>query len=181
MTGRMKPFVPGLVALLALAMAVTAAFAALTEEQSTKIKGATTVTWDSSFVETEYTLGQPLTVYVDWQVDAGSASFNGFEAKKKVWTPPKDVKGGWAAAGTNPVALTVTFTELHYDAKRQCLIGNGHFKLYLNIDQDGNGSQESIAGYGVNVHVEDSTNPDAAVCPPDAGGGGGKGKGKGKK
>ncbi len=175
MNVRTRWFALSLVVLLALALTLTSAFAALTEEQSTNIKGATTVTWDSSFVETEYTVGQPLTVDVDWHVDAGSASFHSFGAKRNTWTPKKDVDGTWSTSGTNPVTLTVTFNKLHYDARRQCLIGNGHFKLYLNIDKDGDGSEESVAGYGVNVHVEQSTNPAAQVCPPDTGGGGGKG------
>ncbi len=180
MNTRMRWFVLSLVVLLALALTLTSAFAALTEEQSTNTKGATTITWDSSFVETAYTKDQPLKVDVNWKVDAGSASFNKFEAKRNTWTPKKDVNGTWLASGENPVTLTVTFNDLHYDARRQCWIGNGHFKLYLNIDKDGDGIEDSVAGYGVNVHVEQSTNPNASVCPPDTGGGGGKGGGKKK-
>jgi len=178
MMNKRKGFL-ALILALVLALMATAVFAALAEKQSTKAKGATTVTWDSSFVETEYA-GGAITVDVDWQVNAGSASFNSFEGKKKIWTP-KGVNGTWSVQGSNPVQLTVMFTKLHYDAKRQCNIGNAHFKMYLNIDKDGDGVEESMAGYGVNVHVEQSTNPNAAECPPDAGNGGGKGKGKGHK
>lgn len=155
-----------LLVMLILVLATSPIFGALSEVQSTKTKGATTVTWDSSFIETEYTMGQPLTLYVDWTADTGSASFNHFAAKGKTWTPPKDVKGTWSSYGANPVVLTVRFTNLHYDARRQCYIGNAHFKLFLNIDKNGDGYAESVAGYGVNVHVEDSTNPATATCPP---------------
>ncbi|MFQ5398430.1 MAG: hypothetical protein ACE5E7_02405 [Anaerolineae bacterium] len=179
MMNKRKSFV-ALVLVLVLSLVATSVFAALTEKQSTKRKGATTVTWDSSFVETEYTLERPLTVGVDWIAGLGSATFNSFEGKKKIWTP-KGVNGAWSVQGTNPVQLTVTFTDLHYDAKRQCFIGNGHFKLYLNIDKDGLPGEETIAGYGVNVHVEQSAS-NGGECPPDTGGGGGgKGKGKGHK
>ncbi len=49
----------------------------------------------------------------------------------------------------------VAFTDLHLDKDRNVEIGNAHFKLYLLVDEDGNDTLETEAGFGVNVHVED--------------------------
>ncbi len=38
-------------------------------KQSTKTVGVTTVTWDSSFRDLDYTVGEPITMTVPWTVD----------------------------------------------------------------------------------------------------------------
>jgi hypothetical protein len=65
------------------------------------------------------------------------------------------------------------FTQLHCDKKRNVDIGNAHFSLLLYIDKDGDGTLESTAGYGVNLHAEDPTGcvtNDSDNSAPPAGG-----------
>lgn len=70
-----------------------------------------------------------------------------------------------AEYGDDPLFGMWRDRELHCDAARQVQIGNAHFSLDLNVDQDGNGSTESVVGYGVNVHVEQP-----GACTPSGGG-----------
>ncbi len=146
-----------------------AAYAALVlVEESTSAIGHTTVTWDSSFEDLDYKVGDTVTLNVNWCVDAGVATFNGFELRGRGYTPPSrndPVKGtpptimsysNSSGAGTcGIVTVTFKFTNLHYDAYRGVEIGNAHFRLKLNVDEDGNGTTEKVASFGVNVHVED--------------------------
>ncbi|RMF94451.1 MAG: hypothetical protein D6736_00015 [Nitrospinota bacterium] len=161
-----------LLSLLALALAVTPVWAELEGiEQSTKTKGATTITWDSSFADFDYTLGEAIILHVDWTVDAGAALFSGVELKRFTPRSKKDPAEGTMDSVTliddsddddnddgiyeGTVEIELTFTALHLDKRRNVEIGNAHLKLYLAIDTDGDGEVDSVAGYGVNVHVED--------------------------
>ncbi|RMG55547.1 MAG: hypothetical protein D6723_02510 [Acidobacteria bacterium] len=147
--------------IVAFFMLGISAFAGLSvTEQSTKTKGATTVTWDSAFEDLDYTVGTPITMTVTWTADTGIAEYEGFELKSFTPRSKKDPADGTlmnvspASDGTS-VTVEFVFTELHLDRKRNVEVGNAHFKLYLWIDKDGDGAVESVAGYGVNVHVED--------------------------
>ncbi|MFQ5898888.1 MAG: hypothetical protein ACE5JN_11670, partial [Candidatus Methylomirabilia bacterium] len=67
--------------LLAVALGALIAFSAAPAfalvvwvEESTKTKGATTITWDSSFADLDYTNGTPIGTTVNWSVDAGAAA-----------------------------------------------------------------------------------------------------------
>jgi hypothetical protein len=129
-------------------------------EQDTKTVGATTITWDSSFRDLSYTVGDGITIPVNWQVDAGAASFNNFVLRGPRFTPkgPDPATGNLisvtliqdsSSAGTSgQVNATFRFTELHCDQNRNRQIGNAHFSLVLN-------TTEGVVAYGVNVHVED--------------------------
>ncbi len=145
--------------ILALSMIGTVAHAALVfVEDSTKAKGATTITWDSSFEDLNYTLGSNIAMTVNWTVDVGEADYEDLELKK--FTPKgRDPAGGFIitspVASAGSVVVVFAFDELHLDRTRNVLIGNAHFKLILEIDKDGTGGPESLVGYGVNVHVED--------------------------
>lgn len=175
-------------------------------EESTKTKGATTITWDSSYQDPGYTLGDTIIMTVTWSVDAGAAEYvsfglkqnpnkakNGGDPLKNAFTP----RGGDPAAGSVPTVQLIcdsddtcilnegtpdevtipekegvveaqfNFTGLHLDMRRECEIGNAHFKLFLRIDKDGDGVPETEAGYGVNAHVEDPQATDTSVtaCP----------------
>jgi len=166
-----------MIVVLALALTATIAFAALgLMETSTKTRGATTITWDSSFADFDYTCGSVITMTVNWTVDAGAAEFAGFALKenkkgKGGFTPrsKKDPATGEVsgvtypgANGANSVDVSFRFTGLHLDKRRSVDVGNAHFKLYLNIDTDGDETPDSVVGYGVNVHVED---PEPYGCP----------------
>ncbi|MFQ5653275.1 MAG: hypothetical protein ACE5GW_00915 [Planctomycetota bacterium] len=148
---------------LGVALAITPALASLgLVETSTKTKGATTITWESSFADFDYTLGDTINMTVNWTVDAGVAEYDSFNLKR--YTP----RGRDPATGTDPtvtypgsngdtsVDVSFSYTGMHYDDERNVEIGNAHFKLKLKIDKDGDGEVENkAAGYGVNVHAED--------------------------
>ena len=53
------------------------------------------------------------------------------------------------------VTVEFKFTELHLCPRRKVEMGNAHFKLYLDVDMDGDGEPDKVVSYGVNVHVED--------------------------
>lgn len=136
-------------------------------DQETKTVGATTITWDSSFEDLNYTVGQVITLDVNWTVDAGAANYNSFVLRDPKFTPkgPDPANGELLATalqqnsstqGTSgKVQVSFRFTELHCDEERDLQNGNAHFSLVLNIDQDGDTLPESVVNYGVNVHVED--------------------------
>jgi hypothetical protein len=145
-------------------------------ERQTETIGATTITWDSSFEDLNYTLGETITMRVTWDVVAGRAAFLDFVLRGPEFTP----KGPDPADGTEPVVTPVqdsggpdttgivdvefAFTALHCDEAKPADIGNAHFSLVLNIDKDGDGQLDSIVRYGVNVHVEDP-----GPCSPSSG------------
>lgn len=130
-------------------------------DQRTKTVGATTVTWDSSWHDFDYTRGNAITMEVTWAVDAGVAVYRGFDLKRFTPKSKKDPANGQLLSvtpdpsGANKVVVQFKFTDLHLDKTRNVDIGNAHFKLLLWIDKDGDGVVESVVGYGVNVHVED--------------------------
>lgn len=127
-------------------------------ERSTKSKGATTITWDSSFEDLDYTSGDWITLNVTWDVDAGVAEYSGFELKR--FTPkskkdPAEGEMGTVTQSGNSVSVPIRFTAMHYDKKRHVNIGNAHFKLFLMVDKNGDGIVDTRAGFGVNCHAED--------------------------
>jgi hypothetical protein len=130
-------------------------------ERSTKTTGATKISWDSSFQDLEYTKGTDISLKVTWTVEAGAAEYNSFTFKRATPKSKKDPALveliGITYEDDTSVVVTFKFTELHWDAERQVDIGNAHFKLYLMVDENGDGNVETLAAYGVNVHVEDPT------------------------
>jgi hypothetical protein len=155
---------------LAISLVASPAYASLElVETSTEMIGDWTVTWDSSFEDPDYTVGETIDLIVNWEVsEGGSASFIGFGlkevGKKKCnvgFTPCAKrgpVNGDLLGAAINQdgqVTLSFKFTNLHMGKNSDVAIGNAHFKLYLGFDLDGDGIEETTAGFGVNVHVED--------------------------
>jgi len=148
-------------------------------EQSTKTEDTTTVTWDSCFEILEYKLGEPITLVVNWTVDEGAATFNGFSLRGPGFTPKgpdpatgelslvQTVMDSGAIDSTGSVEVTFTFDALHCDEGNGVRIGNAHFWLLLNVDtvDDGTTETDSVVGYGVNVHVEQP-----GECTSEAGG-----------
>jgi hypothetical protein len=137
-------------------------------ETSTNTFGATTIIWESSFLDADYTLGDPILLTVNWQVVSGAATFNSLVQRGKIYTPTskKDpalgtplivgaVANSGAAPSSGSVDAAFAFTALHFDEIRGVEIGNAHLTLRLNIDTDGDGATDSVIGFGVNVHVED--------------------------
>jgi hypothetical protein len=131
-------------------------------ETSTKTTGATTINWDSSFHDSDYTCGSPISATVTWSIVSGNAQYpdTGFFGLRR-FTPrskrhPADgaVLSRPTQAG-NAVDFEFAFCDLHFDSENNVDVGNAHFKLYLIVDEDGNGTPESLVGYGVNFHVED--------------------------
>ena len=128
-------------------------------ERSTKSKGSTTITWDSSFHDMDYTLGNVINVVIDWDVDLGAATYDGFALRRYTPKSKKDPADGTPLtvtySGGNSVSVSFSFNKLHYDQIRNVEVGNAHLKLFLMIDENGDGNPETRVGYGVNVHVED--------------------------
>lgn len=154
------------VAIASAALLTSAVFAAVSlVETSTETIGATTITWDSSFADPNYTEGDTVTFTVTWSVDAGAASYDGFvlRTNKKggnEFTPrsKKDpVEGELISAvqSDNSVTVEFKFTSLHWDEARNIKVGNAHFFLDLLVDVDGDETPETIEHFGVNLHVED--------------------------
>jgi len=176
----MKKRILVLALLVCVALALTAAivFAEVElVETNTKTNGVTTVTWDSSFDDLDYTQGLTATMTVTWDVDPGVAVYDSFDLRcsdddnenldtKKgnrecsSFTPrsKNDPVNGEllsVSPGDNSVTVEFRFTELHSCSERNVEMGNAHFKLYLSVDTDGDGEPDKVVGYGVNVHVED--------------------------
>jgi hypothetical protein len=179
----MRKWIIGAVTVLAvLALGSGSVLATLGPPQtSTKTKGVTTITWDSSFQDLGYTLGNTIDMTVTWTVEpppdattpAGRAEFVGFELRRgstdasKSFTPKskKDPALGTLSVGAESedattggsVPVQLTFTKLHLDQEPDpdVDIGNAKLKLYLMVDTDGSGAVDTLVGYGVNVHVED--------------------------
>jgi hypothetical protein len=137
-------------------------------EQDTKTVGETTITWDSSFEDLNYTVGETIEMSVHWTVDEGFGEFSDFDQRGPEFTPKGPDPADGELLGVDPIADTAPaspdqgrvdvafrFTELHCDRQKDVEIGNAHFSLFLNIDKDGDGRPDSVVGYGVNVHVEE--------------------------
>lgn len=136
-------------------------------EQSTKTIDETTITFDSSFQDLDYDSGDTITIPVSWIVDAGTANFRNFVLRGPEFTPkgPDPANGELLSVvlvqdsdtqGTEGlIDASLRFTELHCESELNREIGNAHFHLVLDIDQDGDGATDKTGRYGVNVHVED--------------------------
>jgi len=53
------------------------------------------------------------------------------------------------------VKVQFKFTDLHLAPLRDVEMGNAHFKLYLEVDTDGDDKPDKVVSYGVNVLVEE--------------------------
>lgn len=125
--------------------------------RSLKEKGATRLEWNSSFVHLGYLCPDAVHLTsgdLEIAVLAGAAQFVEFvDNKRQPFTPVgEDPAAGVIDPG--PGDVTVTFTGLHYDETCDVFIGNGHLKARVRIDKDGDGTLESLADLGVNLHVE---------------------------
>jgi hypothetical protein len=134
---------------------------------STETIGATTIEWDSSIHNRNYTEGEFMEVVVNWSATTGTAEFSDLLLRRKGFTP-RGVDGTFTP-GTGAAGM-LRFTDLHAAGKRrgrgafgQVGIGSAHLVLLLNVDTDGDGAVDQEVGFGVNVHVCDNGNP-AAAC-----------------
>ena len=155
-------------------------------ESEQELDNGVTVTWTSAFGGFDYTLGDVYTGQVAWSVDQGSATLSspvGFgtrtpnqKGKRNSWTPrgqdPVDGTMALGAAGTGTQDVDVSMDPMHRGDEDvdgdgtnewEGLIGNGHFWLWLDVD-DGAGNVES-AKFGVNFHLEDPDEGFLDRCP----------------
>ena len=142
-----------------LLLAGTSWAAPIVVESGTDTLGATIIIWESSFEDLDYMAGELVTLTINWTVWAGSAEFESFALRHYTPKSKKDPAIGddpvVTATTANSVTVTFTFSELHYDDDNLVEIGNGHFKLYLMVDEDDDLIPETRAGFGTNIHVED--------------------------
>ncbi|MFQ5877452.1 MAG: hypothetical protein ACE5JH_07160 [Acidobacteriota bacterium] len=141
---------------LAGALVASLAAADVQIQRSTKTKGATTVSWNSSFVYDGFDC-LPITLTegdLDIVVDSGDAALVGFLGRKHVFTPPNDVTGSYVAAET---FFTVEVNSLHFDEDRGLWIVNVHLKMRMEVDKDGVPGREASADFGVNLHLESAS------------------------
>lgn len=142
-------------------------------------KGAI-IMWNCGWQYDDYDLqagDRSITMTVTWTVDAAgvNAEYVGFDLKAKPHPkdPTKDFTGftprgkdpatggGLSVddsnAATGSVDVTFSFTNLHYDKRRDVDVGSAHFRLVLRIDEDDNGfvPDDPLIGFGVNLHAED--------------------------
>jgi len=168
----------------ALVFTASPAFAelVLVEPRSTEEVGATTITWDSSFEDLDYTVGDTIMMRVFWDVDEGFATFAAFNLRPPNFTPKgpdpadgtvlavvfEDVNDSGGASSSGFVDVDFRFDELHCDEEEEpdVLVGNAHFDLVLNVDTDGDGEADSDVDFGVNVHVEDPGPCQSESGPP---------------
>lgn len=126
-------------------------------QRSTKSKGATTVSWNSSFVHQGFDC-LPITLtegHLDIVVESGDAAFLAFLGRNKVFTPPKDVTGSYVA---DESFFKVEVDSLHFDEDLGVWIGNVHLKMRMEVDKDGLPGREARADFGVNLHLESTSN-----------------------
>ncbi len=151
-------------------------------EQNTQKVRKTTITHDSSFHDYDYRQGNVITMRVTWTVDDGAAAFDDFVLKRFPPIAKKDPVVGELLEvtllkdsyngdgdGEGEVEVKLIFLELHYDGERDIQIGNGLFRLMLNVDKNGDGTPDTVAGFGVNVHVEgdlDEAPPSVIITNP---------------
>ena len=159
--GIMDKLLASLVAFTSLALTALPARAELVVVGSTTATiGTTTVEVDTAFEDLDYTVGTPLELVVHWAVDQGQAKVEDFDLKPPGFTPggrsPSAGSGDWDSivwsddsAAVGDVTVHLTFDDVH------CPSGTAtaHFKLRLDLDQDGDGETDSVASFGVNVHV----------------------------
>ncbi len=141
-------------------------------EDTEQVGTATTITFDSCFQDLDYTQGDPLTLTFDWMVANGTCTYDGFELRGKGYTPvskrnnpaksspahgsARILLSGDSGDGTyGSVIVEVTFDALHSGKNGKVAVGNGHFRLKLNCDTDGDLANDTMASLGVNVHVKD--------------------------
>jgi len=130
----------------------------LVEWSEPKIIGATTVSVTSSWRDLKYVLGEEITMTVEWKIYKGTAKYEDFIFQRATPRARRDPAAVELIevnySGGTVVTVRFRFTDLHLDAKRNVEIGNAHFKLYLMVDESGDGIVDLLAGFGVNVHVE---------------------------
>ena len=151
--------------ILALAWATTARADLQLVERSFETNGATTVDFDSSFEDLSYTVGQQIELVISWEVDVGgTATFNDLDPLDFTPRGPDPAEGELQSfrllfpaddRSGGQLLVQFHFSELHCDRDREVQIGNAHLRLRLNIDMDGDGLLDTVATYGVQVHVED--------------------------
>lgn len=128
----------------------------------------TTIQWESSFEDLNYTNGELIALAVNWEVITGVAEFQGFMEKPKGFTP-KGVEGRFMdTTVTDPPPETsaqgvLQFTALKPTKKAQK--GTAHLHLILKVDSTGDGQADLDVALGVNVHVCDHREPGA--CPSE--------------
>lgn len=130
----LKTTAVGAVGVPALAATTASAEAELVEKVTVEL-GETTVTFDAVFLDDDYSVGDTLTITVDWEVEDGDATYVDFVQSELGYTPS-------GADGTEPevveqsegaVTAEFEFTALEEFAFGWA-VGNAHFGLVLEVE-----------------------------------------------
>ncbi len=142
-------------------------------EDTEEIGATMMITFDSCFQDLGYTLGNPIPMTFDWIVTGdGTCTFDKVELRGKEYTPvskrnspansspaegtvPMNIVEMGNGTSSGSVSFDVTFTRLHSGRNGDVAIGNGHYRVNLYCDTDGDSLDGTIVHLGVNLHVED--------------------------
>lgn len=127
-------------------------------ETSTDTDGVTTVTYNSELQELNYDCSEITVMEADLGInmEAGDAHFVTFVQKPHTFTPKSTGKKQKVEGMimTSDMATLIDISSLHFDSDRAVYIGNVHFKWKGEVDEDGVEGRETLADYGVNLHLE---------------------------
>ena len=149
-------------------------------ETTVTLPNGASVTWTSSFGGFDYAVGTDYAAAtVTWSVSGGSATFDRFGArtnKKNTWTPRgNDFVDGTLTLGaldSGNLPIIVNMAPMHRGDEDtdgdgtpdwRGLIGNGHFWLVLDVDDEV--GEIVHAKLGVNMHLEDPDSGFPTRCP----------------
>jgi hypothetical protein len=145
--------------MLSILIAPAAMAAVNVLEWNNIVVGATELNWTCALEEDDYICGDPLIATVQWEVVTGAAEYDDFALRHSCYTPRS-----WRdpAIGTEVTATYVSGAEVEIDfafcdlkTKMNDEYGKGHFHLFLQVDEDGDGTVETTVGLGVNVEAID--------------------------
>lgn len=141
-------------AMLAVGFATSPASAqsVVRESTCTEVNGSNTMTYDCGFNVKNYTLGSPVTIYVNWSCTGTCGPLTSFGLRQSGFSP-NGVSGHMVSAKRLSDGLSLTFM---FDALKKTgsgATGNAHFKMGVAMD-DGAGNVTSM-DCPIDVHLNE--------------------------
>jgi len=117
--------------------------------------GVQTTYWTSAFTNENYTVRNTVRVHVRWSTNVGAKGFVGVRPRADAFSPggvtgtaPRVVQ-----SGPDYAVFEFEFTALNRPGRRPEAKGNAQFWVDVRTDSNGDGTLDSSASLGVNVHV----------------------------